>query len=142
MRFAILGLVMLSGMTVAARAQDAAAPAAQTYVNENSIDPAPLKLKELAGKVKGFGGEAMPRATVSLFTERGHSLISSVMTDREGKFRFEKVEHGMYRVVAKVDGLCTANIPVLLEGSLLGHRKLEITMRPKGLDTCSYGMAK
>jgi len=142
MRFAILGLVMLSGITVAAKGQDAPPPAAQTYVNENSTDPAPLKLKELAGKVKGFGGEAMPRATVSLFTEHGHALISSVMTDREGKFRFEKVEHGMYRVVAKVDGLCTANIPVLLEGSLLGHRKLEITMRPKGIDTCSYGMAK
>jgi hypothetical protein len=92
--------------------------------------------------VRGLGGDAMPRVSVSLFTEEGHALIATVVSDRDGKFRFAKVDHGLYRVLATVEGLCTANIPIKLESSLLKHRKLEITMRPKGLDTCSYGMAK
>jgi hypothetical protein len=84
----------------------------------------------------------MSRASVSLFSEAGHTLIGTVLSDKDGKFRFAKVEKGLYRVVAKVEGLCPANIPVKVESSLLAHRKLVITMQPKDIDTCSYGMAK
>jgi hypothetical protein len=52
------------------------------------------------------------------------------------------VEKGLYRVVARVEGLCPANVPIKIESSLLAKRRLIITMRPKDLDTCSYGMAK
>jgi hypothetical protein len=45
-------------------------------------------------------------------------------------------------VVVRVDGLCPANIPVELESSLLAHRRIEITMQAKALDTCSYAVAK
>lgn len=130
-------------------AQGQTAPAAvsttaSTYVDENSTTPAPLKLSAIVGKVRGLGGDAIPRATISLFTDEGkvHTFLSSVVTDRDGKFRFDKVEHGLYRVIARVDGLCPANIPVKVESALVMHRKLEITMRPKDIDTCSYGMAK
>ena len=84
----------------------------------------------------------MSRASVSLFTEQGHALIGTVVTDRDGKFRFSKVDKGLYRIVARVEGLCTANIPILVESSLLAHRKVVITMRAKDIDTCSYGMTK
>ena len=60
-----------------------------------------------------------PGATVSLFTEEGHTLVASVKSDRDGKFKFDKVEQGLYRVVARVQGLCPANIPVKIESSLL-----------------------
>jgi hypothetical protein len=69
-------------------------------------------------------------------------LVASVNTDRNGKFKFDKVEHGFFRVVARVEGLCPANIPVKIEGSFLAKRQLVITMRSKDIDTCSYGMAK
>jgi hypothetical protein len=120
----------------------AQSPVVPRYVNENSKDPAPLKLRELQGTVVGLGGDPMSRAMVSLFTEDTHTLVGSETTDRDGKFKFEKVEKGSYRVVARVEGLCPANIPVVVEGGFLGHRKLQITMRPKDIDTCSYGMAK
>ena len=84
----------------------------------------------------------MSGASVSLFTEDGHKLVATVISDKDGKFRFDKVEKGLYRVVARVAGLCTANIPILVESGLLLHHKLEITMQPKDLDRCSYGMAK
>lgn len=84
----------------------------------------------------------MPRAMVSLFTEDTHTLVGSETTDMQGRFKFKKVEKGAYRVVARVEGLCAANIPIVLEGGLLGHKRLEITMRAKDIDTCSYGLAK
>jgi len=117
-------------------------PVVPKYVNENSVDPKPVKLRELQGTVVGLGGDPMPRAMVSLFTEDTHTLVGSETTDMQGRFKFNKLEKGAYRVVARVEGLCTANIPIVLEGGLLGHKKLEITMRAKDIDTCSYGLAK
>lgn len=140
MRTASWALALMVAAAAATGAQQN--PVTPVYVNENQTDPAPLKLRELRGTVLGLGGDPMPRATVSLFTEDTHTLVGSETTDSEGKFKFEKLRHGAYRVVARVEGLCAANIPIVLEASLLAHRKLEITMRPKGLDTCSYGMAK
>ena len=141
-RILALGLAILGVGARAGWGQSAAVPV-PVYVNENQVDPAPLKLDGLSGKVEGLGGEPMPRAVVSLFTEQApHTLIASVNSASDGKFKFAKLEKGLYRVIARVDGLCTANIPVKIESSLLAARRLIITMRPKDIDTCSYGMAK
>ncbi|MDP9049897.1 MAG: carboxypeptidase-like regulatory domain-containing protein [Acidobacteriota bacterium] len=121
------------------------APAADpppTYANENQPDPAPLKLRDVDGVVRGLGGDPMPRASVALFTEQRHDLVASAMSDRNGKFKFAKVDKGMYRVVVRVQGLCTANVPIVVESSLLAHRRLVVTMRAKDIDTCSYGTTK
>ena len=143
MKTKLLLMIGLVGIIAAAPARAAQAPvAAPVYVNENSTDSPPLKLNGVDGTVRGLGGDPMSRASVSLFTEVGHTLIGTVVSDRGGKFRFEKVEKGLYRVLVEVEGLCTANIPVKVESSLLAHRRLEVTMRPKDIDTCSYGMAK
>src|SRR5271167_4411792 len=97
MRILTLGLVMLCVSAGAVAAQE---PVVPTYVNENPTDPAPLKLNGLTGTVRGLGGDGIPRATVSLFTEETHTLVASVTSDRQGKFHFDKVDHGFYRVVA------------------------------------------
>jgi hypothetical protein len=115
---------------------------AGAYVDENQPDPAPLKLRDLEGSVRGLGGDGMQGAAVSLFTDEGHALVAMVLSDKDGKFHFNKVDKGYYRIVVKVQGLCPANVPVVLEGSLFAHRKMVVTMRPKDIDTCSYGMAK
>jgi hypothetical protein len=136
-----IGLVGLLAAAPARAAQSAAATA-PAYVNENQTDPAPLKLTGVEGRVRGLGGDGMPMASVSLFTENGHTLVATVLSDKDGKFKFNKVDKGLYRVVARVAGLCTANIPILVEPSLLAHHHLEITMQAKDLDRCSYGLAK
>lgn len=139
---ALAAVMGTAGANAAGRRAQAAATTTAVYVNENGTDPAPLNLRELQGKVEGLGGEAMPRAQVALFAENGHMLLATAISDREGKFRFEKVEKGLYRVVARVEGLCPANVPVKVESGFLAKRKLIITMRPKDLDTCSYAVAK
>jgi hypothetical protein len=135
-----IGLIGLVGAAPARAAQTV--PVAATYVDENGTDPAPLKLDNISGRVRGLGGDAMTGAKVSLFTEVGHALIATVISDKDGKFRFAKVDKGFYRVVARVEGLCTANIPIRIDSSILEHRKLEITMQPKDIDTCSYAVTK
>jgi hypothetical protein len=142
MKMTFLLTIGLVGSLGAGPARAAQTPAtAAVYVNENQTDPAPLKLSGVDGRVRGLGGDPMSRVSISLFTEQGHALLGTVVSDKNGKFRFDKVEKGFYRVVARIEGLCPANIPIKVESSLL-HRKLEITMRPKDIDTCSYGMAK
>ena len=141
MQIVTLSLMILSVGARAGLGQSAAVPV-PVYVDENQTDPPPLKLDGLAGKVQVLGGDPMPRAVVSLFTEETHTLVASVNSDKDGKFKFDKVGKGLYRVIARIDGLCTANIPVKIESSLLADRRLIVTMRPKDIDTCSYGMAK
>lgn len=130
---------LIAGCAALGQTAPANAPA---YVDENPTDPAPLKLREVDGTVRGLGGDTMTRASVSLFTEVGHTFVASIMSDKDGKFQFRNVDKGLYRLVVRAEGLCPANVPILVESSLLAHRKLVVTMQPKDIDTCSYGMAK
>ncbi|HEV2645703.1 MAG TPA: carboxypeptidase-like regulatory domain-containing protein [Acidobacteriaceae bacterium] len=144
MKIKMMLMVGVAGLLFSGRgSRSQTAPVdAGAYVDENQPDPAPLKLRELEGSVRGLGGDGMPGAAVSLFSDDGHALVATVVSDKDGKFRFDKVGKGAYRIVVKVQGLCPANVPVVLEGSLFAHRKVVVTMRPKDIDTCSYGMAK
>src|ERR1035438_5794773 len=90
MQIVTLGLMILSVGARAGLGQSAAVPV-PVYVDENQKDPPPLKLGGLSGQVKGLGGDAMPRAVVSLFTEETHTLVASVNSDKDGKFKFDKV---------------------------------------------------
>jgi hypothetical protein len=136
-----IGVVGLLAATPGGRAQAGPAGAA-VYVDENEKDPAPLKVGEVAGKISGLGGDGMSGIPISLFTEEGHTLIATVVSDKNGKYRFNKIGKGLYRVVAQVPGLCPANIPIKVDATLLARHRLMITMQPKDIDTCSYGMAK
>ena len=136
-----IGLMSLLAAASARAAQDAAA-ATPAYADENQTDPAPLRLNAVEGAVRGLGGAPMSRASVSLFAENGHALVATAMTGKDGKFHFEKIDKGFYRIVARVDGLCTANIPIEVGSSLLEHHRLIITMQAKDLDRCSYAVAK
>jgi hypothetical protein len=144
MNLKVLFTIALAGFFIAGQASIAQTNAADapTYVNENQTDVAPLKLREVGGSVRGLGGEGMPRASVSLFAEEGHALLATALSDKDGKFHFDKVEKGRYRVVVRAPGLCPANIPIVVESSLLAHHKIIVTMQAKDIDTCSYAMAK
>jgi hypothetical protein len=140
-RLGVCGLLVAGSMAWGQAAPASAGADAAVYVDENPKPPAVLKLDGLEGIVRGLGGDALPMAKVALFSEDGHALVASAVTDKDGKFRF-KVDKGLYRVVARVEGLCPANVPVKVESSVLAKHKLVITMVAKDIDTCSYGTAK
>jgi len=58
---------------------------------------------------------------VTLFTEQGHEVVGTAISDRDGKFKFAKVDKGCTRGGDDC-GLCPANVPILVESSLLAHR--------------------
>jgi hypothetical protein len=103
----------------------------------------PLKISLIQGTSEiDVGTEIqppVPGACFGLFTDKGHSLVASVRAGSDGQFRFEAVPPGRYRLIARAEGLCTANVP--LEVVRSSHRRkaeILIHFRAAGIDTCSY----
>ena len=91
------------------------------YGNRNQVDPEPLSITILSGKVFDEIGEdpvqvhaPIPGACLGLFTETDHRLIASATTDDRGNFRFARVSPGQYRLVARdpQNVFCVANARV------------------------------
>jgi hypothetical protein len=138
----ILALSLMS-LFFATHAAPAQAPGANSaYVNKNPTEPKPIKVSAVDGLVRDPEKITFPNASILLFAEPGHSLIETVKSDGKGHFAFGKISPGHYRLVAKVEGLCPANIPIEVETSVIAHRKIEFVMLPQGIDICSYAIAK
>jgi hypothetical protein len=118
------------------------------YEDHNQTDYGPVKVNVIQGGSKiRIGDQIFPGAAgacVSLFTERGHKLVSSVKAGEDGSFDLGGVAPGRYRLLAQAAGFCTANVPIRVVKSSSG-RKSGITLGilvyflPTGIDKCSYG---
>jgi len=138
-------LLALSGMYLCSAAHPTLAQAPgpnSAYVNKNPTEPKSIKVSAVDGIVRDPEKITFPNATILLFAEPDHALVATAKSDGKGHFAFGKIPPGHYRVVAKVEGLCPANIPIELESSVIAHRKIEIVMQPQGIDICSYAIAK
>jgi hypothetical protein len=113
------------------------------YENQNQTDYA-LKLRRVEGIAEDTQSppSPVPRTCVGLFTEDGRKLVTTVESDRDGKFAFGTIQAGKYRLVAKQPGLGVAN--VILEvgmwpsGGILTGRQLVVHLRPRGIDITSW----
>ncbi len=83
---------------------------------------------------------AIPKVCVAVFTE--HKLVDTTESDAGGKFSLQNVPPGRYRLVAKADPLCVANVPLLVvkrqekKTSLAGSHE---TARTRLLQLCRSG---
>ena len=143
---AFLGLALLAVMpSMAAQKGDDLCPSSTVYENHNQVDYGPLKVSAVRGMGNVEVGDktqparAIPGACLSLFTEKDHKLVASVAADSEGRFQFDAVSSGRYRLVARAKGFCTANIPLEVVKSFRRKTKIVVHFRPAGIDTCSYG---
>jgi hypothetical protein len=114
------------------------------YENYNQIDYGPLKVSVLQGASEiEVGTEkqpGVPRACLVLFTEKDHKLVMSVRADTNGRFELKNVAPGRYRLLARAEGLCTANIPIeIVKSSRRGKARILVHFLARGIDTCSYG---
>ena len=120
-----------------------------SYEDHNQGDYKPLKLATLQGRgvieikdnvVKP--NETVPGACLSLFT-LDQKFVRSVKADAAGEFKFENVAPGRYRLIARAQGFCTANIPINLvkasSMSKLRENEIIVHYRLTGIDTCSWG---
>lgn len=115
------------------------------YENRNQSDPKPLVINEAIGDVTVQGGKPVndlgpaSGACLGIFTEKEHKLVATATTDREGRFKFNSVTPGEYRIVARYETFCIANIPLIITAKASPkHKRLTLHMRPVSLDECSY----
>lgn len=151
MKRAMIFFAAALSLSVAAGAQSSSdpCPASPAYENHNMVDYGPLKVRIVEGKSiihsedKAAPERAISGACLSLFTEKEHTLVASTVADSEGRFQLAPVTPGRYRLLARSNGFCVANIPVLIMGSSGATKsqatELLIHFRPAGIDTCSYG---
>ena len=113
-------------------------PCMAEYENHNQVDYGPLIVQEVKGTIMDPQQGAVPKVCVGIFTEKDHKLVATTESDADGKFSLQSVPPGRYRLVVKADPLCAANVPL----QVVKHRKkkqvLQVHMKPRGLDSCSY----
>jgi hypothetical protein len=114
------------------------------YENHNQTDYGPLKVLAVEGtSTVQVGTEeqpAIPGACFVLFTEEDHKPVTSVKASSDGRFQLKDVEPGRYRLIARADGFCTANIPLeVVRASDREKEEILVHFLPRGIDTCSYG---
>lgn len=140
----IIGLIALCWISLAQNSGTLSSYSTD-YENRNQIDYGPLKVSAVQGwsvirvadHDENFGA---PGAWYGLFTETEHKLLSSVSADSTGHFSFQRVPPGRYRLVAKTQNLCAANVPLVVVKRKPSHNTyLLIHFSPSGVDTCSYG---
>jgi hypothetical protein len=132
----ILAAGLLAGPVVVQQ-NGASSPCVVEYENHNQIDYRPLIVQEVKGTITD-PQSAVPKVCVGVFTEKDHKLIAATESDAEGKFSLQGVPHGRYRLVAKADPLCAANVPIQVVKSQKTKQVLRLHMKPRGLDSCSY----
>jgi hypothetical protein len=143
---AFLGLAFLAVMpSMAAQKGDDPCSSSTAYENHNQVDYGPLRVRAVQGTGivesgdKSQPGKTVPGACLSLFTEKDHMFLASVTADSEGRFQFDAVPRGRYRLVARADAFCIANIPLEVVRSSRKKVGILVHFRPAGIDSCSYG---
>jgi hypothetical protein len=126
-------------MQVLSRAQQSPPLEEMVYENQNRIDYKAITLAAVRGKAHDEQGVAIPNVFLGLFTNRDHKLVMTTVSAADGTFEFAAVAPGSYRLVAKYDGLCPANVPIKLVRHASPKSHVDLHMKPRGLDSCSYG---
>jgi hypothetical protein len=120
-------------------AQKAGSPCADmAYENRNQTDYGPLKVASMRGTATDAQGVVVPGVCVGVFTPNDHKLVVATRTDSEGRFELKGVSNGEYRLVARCEGFCSGNAKVLVDSRSRSKKRLDLAVRPAGLDTCSY----
>jgi Carboxypeptidase regulatory-like domain len=108
------------------------------YESHNQIDYGPLIVQEVKGTITDPQQSAVPKGCVGIFTEKDHKLVATTESDTGGDFSFHGIPPGRYRLVVKADPLCVANVPLQVVTSQRKKQTLQVHMKPRGLDSCSY----
>src|SRR5262245_16907806 len=78
------------------------------YENRNQVDYGPLVVRTVTGIVFDNDGVSIPDASIGVFTEATHALVSQTRSDSNGSFTFKQLSTGEYRLVIQTNGLCSA----------------------------------
>jgi hypothetical protein len=108
------------------------------YEHRNQSDYGPLRVTSVRGTVKVLDGLPAYRACVGVFTESNQKLLTATKADDEGGFQITGLPNGTYRLVVTAEGLCAANVVIVLKNKPRRKKKLAVVMKPSDIDVCSY----
>jgi hypothetical protein len=147
----LLSVMAIALLVLSVPAQKAEPCKDLKYENKNQVNPNPLSVSTVSGRVivevGELGGSAreigpVTEACLGLFAEKDHQLLATAVVDDEGRFVFDAVPSGKYRLVVRAGPLCVANVPLRVtsrkrrkEGD---DKQVVVHMRAAGIDTCSY----
>lgn len=129
---------LLAELSHAAQQKVDSSPCTAEYENHNQVDYGPLVVHEVTGAITDRQQVAVPKACVAVFTEKEHKLVAATESDANGKFSLQSLSPGRYRLVVKADPLCAANVPLQVVKRHKEEQVLQVHMKPRGLDSCSY----
>jgi len=134
----IFAVALLAEPSLAAQQKGESTPCTAEYENHNQIDYGPLIVQEVKGTITDPQQVAVPKACVAVFTEKEHKSVTSTESDAAGGFSLQNLPPGRYRLVVKADPLCAANVPLRVVKHQKKKQVLQVHMKPRGLDSCSY----
>ena len=149
LRIALMS-TLFSAVTLGAQDSEKLCPNATIYENHNQVDYGPLELPIIQGRGvvrrdSNFSGYPVGGACLSLFMEDAHQWVETKVADSEGRFRFDSIKPGRYRLVVRAPSLCIANIPLIVidpsKSERVDAKHLLIDFLPLGisLDEGSFG---
>ena len=103
----ILLIALLSASAALAQTSSQTCSLAGEYTDCNKTDPPSLAIRVVTGRVVEETGDPEKKARpingacISLFTEKDHKLVASIIADDKGHFIFDAIKPGLYRLVVR-----------------------------------------
>jgi|SRR5690242_18557076 len=110
------------------------------------IDIKPLVVSRVRGRVvvQGLNGEVRRGETpgavcLSIFTSDSHRYVVSTTVDKDGRFVFDHLPPGHYRLIARAEAFCTGNIPITVKRIRRASvgRGIIVYFRIPAIDVCT-----
>jgi len=133
----LLALSILFSIATAGFAQTKGSPCKQPIQYDGEalrpqLGYKPVSVRSIAGKLMDMNRAPMPEVCLGLFTDKGHRLVASTVTNEDGEFDFSDIPEGKYRLLARVPGFYVADITVQVVdwpgGGILRRKKITIYM--------------
>ena len=138
----ILIFAMLTASMAFPRSPPQACASIREYAVCNQVDPPSIAIRVVVGRVLSEINEPVNGACLSLFTEKEHKWVTSVVANGEGQFTFATVMPGSYRLVVRdpQNAFYLANGRVRVysrgQGPVPKFRGLLVRLRPVGTGIC------
>jgi len=101
----------------------------------------PLVVRSIEGIVVTDNGlDLLPEICVAIFREDDQVRADSFKLGKSQRFSFNELRDGRYRLVVKqrYNVYCLASIPVVVSRREKKEKSIEVIMKPREIDVCSY----
>lgn len=111
------------------------------FDSKSMVVEEPLVVRSIDGIVVTEDGfDLLPEICVAIFREDDQVRVGSFKLGKSQRFDFKELQDGRYRLVVKqrYNLYCLASIPVFVSRREKKEKSIEVIMKPREIDVCSY----